>query len=114
MFQRFSIFLPLAAAMLLIATERESMAGPPSASTQTVVTVREMCGGCVKQITARLNTFPGIAKVECNIKTKSVTITPKPDVSLSPKSLWEALDEIGKTPVKLSGPGGTFTSKPKS
>jgi len=113
MFQRLSTFLPLAAAILLIATERESLAGPP-ASTQTVITVGEMCGGCVKQITARLNTFPGIAKVECNIKSKSVTITPKPDVSLSPKSLWEVLDEIGKTPVKLSGPGGTFTSKPKS
>jgi copper chaperone CopZ len=110
---RLCAVLPLAAAMLLIAAQRDVFAAPP-ASKSTVITVGEMCGGCVKQINAKLKTIPEIAKVECDLNTKSVTITPKPEVTLSPKMLWETFDSIGKTPVKLTGPDGTFTSKPKS
>ena len=78
----------------------------------TVVTVKEMCGGCVKQINKRLDGFPGIATVACDLKTKSVTVTPKANAAVSARALWDAMDEIGKTPVKMVTPQGTFTSKP--
>lgn len=110
---RLSIILPLAAAMLVITAQRDVFAAPP-ASKPTVITIGEMCGGCVKHINAKLKTIPDIAKVECDLKAKSVTITPKPEATLSSKMLWETFDSIGKTPVKLTGPDGTFTSKPKS
>lgn len=113
MFQRLCTVLPLAAAMLLIAAQRDVFAAPP-APKPTVITVGEMCGGCVKQINTKLKTIPEIAKVECDLKAKSVTITPKSEATLSSKMLWETFDSIGKTPVKLTGPDGTFTSKPKS
>lgn len=90
-------------AVALEATEK------PAATTMTVT---EMCGGCVKKITKHLQPLAGIASIECDIKTKTVKVTPKAGVTLSPKMLWTEMDEIGKTPTKLVGPSGTFTSKP--
>ena len=81
-------------------------------SSSTVITFGEMCGGCVKRIEAKLSEFPDIADVQCDIKLKTVAVTPKPRKSLSARELWEAMESIGKTPKKLSGPEGTFTSKP--
>lgn len=83
-------------------------------STVTTITVGEMCGGCVKAITAKLQPMSGVAKVQCDVKTKRVYILPVQGQVLSPRVLWEAMDEIGKTPTKLAGPSGTFTSKPKN
>ncbi|MBA3312514.1 MAG: heavy-metal-associated domain-containing protein [Planctomycetaceae bacterium] len=82
--------------------------------TETIIMVGEMCGGCVKRITAKLEPMEGIREVRCDLKAKTVTVVPEPKMTLSPKTLWEALDSIGKTPKKLVGPSGTFTEKPKS
>ena len=81
--------------------------------TNTVMTVGEMCGGCVKKITKRFDGVEGIAKVECSIEKQSVTLIPEDRVRLSPKGIWEIMESIGKTPKKMVTPGGTFTSKPK-
>ncbi len=83
-------------------------------SAVTTITVGEMCGGCVKRITAKLEPMEDVAKIRCDVKTNRVAVLPKQGRVLSPRALWEALDEIGKTPKKLSGPSGTFTSKPKN
>ncbi len=81
--------------------------------TNTTVTVGEMCGGCVKQITKRFDKEKSISKIKCDIEKKTVTLFPAKDVRLSPKGVWEILESIGKKPKKLVGPDGTFTSKPK-
>lgn len=78
----------------------------------TVVTVKEMCNGCVKQINKRLTGFPGVSAVSCDLKSKTITITPQPGGTVSSRALWEAFDEIGKNPVKMVTPQGTYTSKP--
>ena len=80
--------------------------------TNTVMTVSEMCGGCVKKITKRFEGVESIAKVECSIEKRSVTVIPKADVRLSPKGIWEIMESINKTPTKMVTPDGTFTSKP--
>ena len=105
-------FAVLTAAALAAAPA--AAAEPKKADTATVITVGEMCGGCVKRIEAKLKPVDAIAKVRCDTKTNTVTIFPKAKVKLSPKWLWEALESIGKTPKKLVGPSGTFTEKPKS
>lgn len=79
-----------------------------------VMTVGEMCGGCVKKISKRFDGVEGVAKVQCSIEDQSVTLIPKKDVQLSPKGVWEIMDSIGKTPKKMVTPSGTFTSKPKA
>ena len=81
--------------------------------TTTVVTVSEMCGGCVKKITKRFAEEKDVAKVDCNIEKKMVTLFPKEGVQLSAKKIWEIMEGISKAPTKLVSPEGTFTSKPK-
>lgn len=80
------------------------------ATNSTVMTVGEMCGGCVKKITKKLQPMAGIAGVECDVSKKTVKVVPDNGVTLSPRKLWET---IGKTPTKLVGPSGTYSSKPK-
>ncbi len=79
-----------------------------------VMTVGEMCGGCVKKITKRFDGVEGIAKVRCSLEKQSVTLIPEPNVRLLPKGVWELMESIGKTPKKMVTPDGTFTSKPKA
>lgn len=79
----------------------------------TVVTVGEMCGGCVKKITKHFASVKEIAEFKCDVEKKTVTFVPQKDVSLSPLKLWEEMEGIGKTPTKLVSPSGTFTAKPK-
>lgn len=82
------------------------------ASKPTVMTVKEMCGGCVKRITERFDGVEGIGNVSCDIDSKSVTVTAAEGYRLRPRGLWIIMDDIGKTPVKLVSPQGTFTSLP--
>lgn len=81
--------------------------------TNTVMTVSEMCGGCVKKITKRFDDEKDVAKVECSIDKKTVTLIPKEGIKLNAKKMWEIMEGISKTPTKLVSPEGTFTSKPK-
>ena len=100
--------------LALIAIGPTSRLEAAVAATDTVITLRgEMCGGCIKRITARLTKLADVDKVQCEVKAKTVTVTPKQDKTLSPRALWEALESIGKRPQQLVGPSGTFTSKPK-
>ena len=95
--------------MVFAATKAAEAAETPAA---TVITVGEMCGGCVKKINAKFENAKGITSVRCDIPTKTVTLTPASGYRLSPRGLWVMMDEIGKTPTKLAGPSGTFTEKP--
>ena len=105
-------FLALFAGLLILATPDLVLAGEPVRP--TVVHVDEMCGGCVKKISKRFEGVKGVAKVQCSIEKKSVTVIPDQDVRLSPKGVWELMESIGKTPTKMVTQNGTFTSKPKS
>lgn len=82
---------------------------------QTVITVEKMhCKGCAKKLTAKVQAVAGVQKVEADVETKTLTVTPKEQVVVSPKALWEAVEKGDDTPKKLTGPSGTFTGKPKS
>lgn len=85
----------------------------PSAA--TVVTIQgEMCGGCVKKMQGTLSKVSGIASVEGNATEKTMTIIPASGTKLSPKAIWEAIEQAGKKPAKLIGPDGEFVTKPNS
>lgn len=85
-----------------------AVAAPPA----TTITCSEMCGGCAKKITAKLQTLPEVGSIQCDTKTRTVTVVPRSGKSLSALTLWTAMESIEKTPVKLSGPECTFSSKP--
>jgi periplasmic mercuric ion binding protein len=98
------------AGLVVVSTAAE----PVAKSQSTVMTVGEMCGGCVTKITAKLKPMPEVGQVTCDIPTKTVTVTPAAGKTISPKTLWEAMDSIGKAPKSLTGPSGTYKSKPKA
>ena len=81
---------------------------------KTTITLQVLtCEGCAKNVAAELSEVPGVGGVKPDVKSKPATVTPKVNAILSPLQLWEAVEKAGKTPVKLTGPSGTFTSKPK-
>ena len=81
---------------------------------KTTITLQVLtCEGCAKKVAAELSEVPGVGSVKTDVKSKTATVIPKGNVTLSPLQLWEAVEKAGKTPVKLTGPSGTFTSKPK-
>lgn len=82
-------------------------------ATETVISVPGMhCEGCAKSVVAKLVEVRGVAKATSNMESKTIKLVPKSGVVLSPKSLWEAVEKAKKTPTKLEGPSGSFTSKP--
>jgi copper chaperone CopZ len=101
----------LALGCFTVSSVRLTAADKPIAA-HTVVTVDEMCGGCVKKITKRFDSEPSVSSVNCDVPNKTVTIVPAKGASLSPRKMWEILEEVGKVPAKLVGPDGTFTAKP--
>ena len=84
-----------------------------SDTTQTTISVPDMdCGGCAKKLSTALSKVAGVSKVEPDLEAKTIKVTSKAQSTISPKSLWEAVENSGKKPTKLEGPNGTFTSKP--
>jgi len=82
-----------------------------AADATTVVTVKSLCPNCGKKIVGRLKMVPSVSAVEMDVARKTFTI--HAGANISPKTVWETVEAGGELPVKLEGPGGTFTAKPK-
>lgn len=99
-----------AAALVLLAARGPAADPPPPAST---LTVPEMdCAGCAKKLGEKLAQVRGAAKVEYDVKGRTLKVTHKAGETPSPKALWEAVEKEDKAPSKLEVPGGTYTKKP--
>ena len=98
-----------------VAVTVSGMTAQAASLAMTRITVDKMhCKGCAQHMADLLYKVPGVARVETNIEAKMMFITARPEVVVSPRALWEAVEKAGYTPVKIVGPAGTFTSKPKS
>jgi copper chaperone CopZ len=101
----------LAVAVVLAAANLLWAADPAS----TTITIPDLhCKGCAKQVEAKLAKVQGVAKTKADLTAKTIRVTPKDRAVLSAKALWEAVEEAGKEPTKVEGPGGVHTSKPQS
>lgn len=106
------LFAAFALAVGVVALAGTTRAADPA---PTTISVPEMhCSGCAKKVTTKLTGLTGVAKAETDMKAKTITVTPKAGSVLSPKAVWEAVEQAGEEPTKLTGPSGTFTAKPKS
>lgn len=86
---------------------------PPPAYTITVPAMH--CAGCAKKIVDKLATMKGVAKAEAFVATKTIKVMAKPNVTLSPKELWELVEKVEQAPTKLETPTGTVhTARPKN
>ena len=70
------------------------------------------CGNCAKKIARKLYTVSGVVKVQANVAKDYAVVTPQAGADLSPRALWEAVEQANFKPVKLQGPRGGFTKKP--
>jgi copper chaperone CopZ len=105
--------LSAVAGLVLAAVAVGQPPSPPAG--RTAITVEEMhCAGCARRIGNKLAKVPGVAAVQFDVKSKTLWVTPRPGQSPSPRGLWEAVEQAADLPVRLQGPGGTFTAKPES
>lgn len=81
----------------------------------TTISVEGMhCASCASKVTRRLQAVKGVAAAKADAQSSTAWATAKAGTAPSPKALWEAVEQAGYKPVKLMGPGGTFTTKPKT
>lgn len=79
----------------------------------TVVSVKKLCPTCGKKIVQKLEQLPQTQSAAINVEQKIVQVVAKPGQMLSPRLVWEIVEEGGEQPVKLQCPAGTFTAKPQ-
>lgn len=108
-----TVIVPMAAALVL--TTLVAVQPASAAETQaTSITIDGMhCAACAKKVATRLRAVAGVADAQASAESGTAAVTPKDKVTLSPRSLWEAVEKAGYTPTKLAGPTGTFTKKPE-
>jgi Cu+-exporting ATPase len=109
--KRETAFVALAALVALVFVNNLWAQDP----TLTRITFAEIhCAGCAKKIAKTLQAMPNVAQAGADFQTRTAVVKPKPQMVLSPRVLWEAMEKINQKPARLEGPSGTFTEKPKS
>jgi copper chaperone CopZ len=83
--------------------------------TYTTIIVDDMhCGSCAKKIAAQLYAVPGVIEVRADVKKSAAYVVPQKRKTPSPRLMWEAVEKAGFKTVKMIGPGGSFSQKPRS
>ena len=109
------VAFPLATTLAADEGRQVTAASGAAKTVYTTIVVKGLhCESCAKKLMARLNTVRGVASSQADAKKGLALVVPKNPRQLpSPRAQWEAVEKAGYTPVKLQGPLGTFTSKPK-
>src|SRR5262245_62144103 len=80
----------------------------------TIIAVDGMdCPSCAKKVVTRLNKVPGVAKVVADTDASKLSVSAQDKASPSPRAMWEAVELAGFKPLRIDGPGGSFTAKPE-
>jgi copper chaperone CopZ len=109
------VCMALTFALVAIAQAQGQGSAPGVPDSKTTITVTQMdCAGCAKRIGNKLYTVAGVGAVHFDVANKALFVTPQPNRALSPRALWEAVEQAADQPVRLQGPNGVFTSKPQS
>lgn len=106
--------LLVSAAMLLAVGLVSVTRAADAKKTTTVINTKKMCAFCSKKIVSKFRKIDGVDDARADVKTKTFTVVPKAGRTLSPRTLWETVEQGGEQPVRLAGPSGSFTKKPKS
>lgn len=72
------------------------------------------CAGCCKKVSSKLYTIKDVIKVQTNLQKHFAIVVPKPGTKISPRKLWEAIEQVKMKPTKLVMPKGkqVYTAKP--
>lgn len=108
---RRATLVALAATLVFTITGIVSAAEP----TYTTINVEKMCcDGCAQKIAGQLYVVKGVKEVRVNMEKKLVFVIPQQSKVVSPRAMWEAVQKGEDNPLRLAGPSGTFTTKPRS
>ena len=79
----------------------------------TQVSIKGMhCVSCANKVTKKLQAVPNVKSASVDPEKGSAVIVTADGKELSPKAVWEAVESAGYKPTELSGPTGTFKTKP--
>jgi len=109
-----NLLLASLSAFVLLAWNSPANSAEKVSHTFTITLSDLDCPSCAKKLAAKLSEVEGVAKVETDVETQTAKITLKPKAVVTAKILWEAVEKAKKTPVKIEGPSGTVTEKPKT
>ena len=88
----------------------------PQAQPETItIFVADMhCAGCCKKVSSKLYTIKDVIKVQTNLQKHYAVVVPKPGAKISPRKLWEAIEQVKMKPTKLvmSKAKRVYTAKP--
>jgi copper chaperone CopZ len=89
--------------------------GQEAPTTYTVIAVEKMhCEGCAQRIGAKLQQVPGVKALQVDVEKKLFWVHPTEGIQVSPRALWEAVEQGKDRPLWVHGPSGKLTQKPKS
>jgi Cu+-exporting ATPase len=101
----------LLATLACLATASAQAASPVA---YTTIQVHDMhCQDCAKKIARKLYAVPGVVEVRADVQKNIAYVVPQQGKSLPPRQLWEAVEASGFKVARLSGPSGTFATKPR-
>lgn len=102
----------LFSAMLSLCASVSAFADSPQATYTSIVVTDMHCATCAKKIAAKLYALPGVLEVRADVKKNTAYVVPQSQKNVSPRAMWEAVEQAGFKLVQMTGPGGTFTNKP--
>lgn len=93
---RRSILVGIAVTSLLMLTSIAHALEPAV----TTISVKGMqCAACASHVVENLQSISGVAKAQADVAKAVAVVTAKGNASPSPRSLWEAIEKAGYTPV---------------
>ena len=90
-----------------------AISGAAETPNSTLVSIKGMhCASCAKKVTKRLQAISNVKSASADAEKGSAVVITADDKDLSPKAVWEAVEAAGYKPIELTGPAGTFKTKP--
>jgi copper chaperone CopZ len=103
---------PFLAAILWLSLSGNLLGAQPR---YTAIYIDDMhCATCAKKIAGQLYSVAGVVEVRADVPKSIAYVVPQQEKDPSPRALWEAVEQAGFKPVKLQGPQGIYTAKPKT
>lgn len=100
------------ALVVLVAAVGLALAQAPMPKFTKVVLTELDCMGCAKKIAGKVTKVAGVESMRVDLDARTVYAVHKPNMTPSPKAIWEAIEQADHKPEKMETPTGTHTAKP--
>ncbi|MFO0843286.1 MAG: heavy metal-associated domain-containing protein [Gemmataceae bacterium] len=103
------------AVVVLVAAVGLTPAQQPTPAKFTKVVLTELdCMGCAKKIAGKVTKVAGVESMRVDLDARTVYAVHKPNLTPSPKAIWEAIEQADHKPETMETPTAKHTAKPAS